>query len=68
MKKDYCKQIFQILLFLHYLDIDYIEILICISTLRNNVINKDNNWEIGIKTCAVPKVANDFGLVTATLS
>ena len=36
-------QIFShILLFLHYLDIDYIGSLICISTLRNNVRNKDN--------------------------
>ena len=33
---------FQILLFLHYLHIDYIGILICISTFRNNVRNKDN--------------------------
>ena len=33
---------FQILLFLHYLHIDYIGILICIRTLRNNVRNKDN--------------------------
>ena len=51
-KKDYCKQIFQILLFLHYLDIDYIGILICISTLRNNIRNKDNNWEIKELRCA----------------
>ena len=32
----------QILLFSHYLHIVYIGILICISTLRNNVRNKDN--------------------------
>lgn len=32
----------QILLFLHYLHIGYIGILICISTLRNNVRYKDN--------------------------
>ena len=30
------------LLFLHYLHIVYIGISICISTLRNNVRNKDN--------------------------
>ena len=32
----------EVLLFLHYLHIVYIGILICISTLRNNVTNKDN--------------------------
>ena len=47
---------FQILLFFHYLHIDYIGILICKSTLGNNVRNK----------CVVTKVANASGLVTAT--
>ena len=46
---------FQILLFFHYLHIDYIGILICKSTLGNNVRNK----------CVVTKVANASGLVTA---
>ena len=32
----------EVLLFLHYLHIVYIGILICISTLRNNVRKKDN--------------------------
>ena len=32
----------QILLLLHYLHIVYIGILICASTLQNNVRNKDN--------------------------
>ena len=31
-----------ILFFSHYLQIVYIGILICLSTLRNNVRNKDN--------------------------
>ena len=40
----------------YYLHIDYIGILICKSTLGNNVRNK----------CVVTKVANASGLVTAT--
>ena len=47
---------FQILLFFQYLHIDYIGILICKSTLGNNVRNK----------CVVTKVANASRLVTAT--
>ena len=45
----------QILLFSHHLHIVYIEILICISTLQNNVRNKDNKKIKGLRCAQWPK-------------